>query len=75
MSNAAERLRGREKMSIKFSDIEVIDHLKGCFHGMTGGDRTEGDCRASDKMEKVEATPLANLASKDSPFPVLLHLH
>lgn len=58
-------------MSIRFSDTEVIDDLKGRFHGTTGGGKIEGDCKASDKMEKVEATPLANLASKHSPFPVL----
>lgn len=57
------------------SDIEVIGGLKSCFHGMTGGGMIEQDCRASDKMEKVKATPLASLTSKHSPFPVLPHLH
>lgn len=62
-------------MSNRFSDIEVIGDLKGRFCGMTGGVKSEGHCRASDKMEKVKATPLANLASEHSRFPVLPHLH
>lgn len=68
ISNAVERSRRREKMSIRFSDVEVIGDPKGRFRGRTRGGKIEEDRRASDKMEKVEPTPLANLASKHSPF-------
>ena len=58
-------------MSIRFSDVEVMGDPRGRFRGMTGGGKIEGDWGANDKMEKVETTSLANLASKNSPFLVL----